>query len=460
MNADKKAIRKLVFPLGIIVSCFVLQLTSLHSYLLFHSLIELFTVVISFGIFAVAWSSKSFVSNYYLLILGIGYFFVGGLDLLHVLSYKGMNIFMDHTTNLPTQLWISARYLEAFSFIGAFIILRKKSVQDQWRILLNANYIFLTYMIIVILMLLSIFYWHVFPNMYTETAGLTRFKVVSEYVIVGIFVVSIALLYKKKVLFDSSVYNLLSLALIVKVISELIFTGYINVYDFQNMLGHFLKYISFLLIYKAILEIGLMDPYRLLFYDLKKSQEEYHVVQSELQQKIRDNLIDAYEQVGYSNRKIAALLEIDKHSNYKKNKKELFAHITNVAMTSSQANVALIYKYDSKGLFSLVFGEGYHKTKMNVFGRVDSQKIAFIKKMIKEQRTISSSCEYYDIAHFNINGNLSYFVVVPFIADNSCKGFLFLGFEGNNSIASQELEFLDVFSIHVLMALEKLKVIK
>lgn len=48
---------------------------------------------------------RKFVSNYALLFLGIAYFFVGLIDLVHTLSYKGMGILPDNS-NYATQLWI------------------------------------------------------------------------------------------------------------------------------------------------------------------------------------------------------------------------------------------------------------------------------------------------------------------------------------------------------------------
>ncbi len=40
-----------------------LYLTSLYNYLLFHSLVEMFGIVIACGIFMVAWNSRRFLDN-------------------------------------------------------------------------------------------------------------------------------------------------------------------------------------------------------------------------------------------------------------------------------------------------------------------------------------------------------------------------------------------------------------
>ena len=59
---------------------FGLYLTSLYSYLLFHSLAEIFSIVIAFCIFIIAWNSRRLLDNNYLLFIGIAYLFVGAID--------------------------------------------------------------------------------------------------------------------------------------------------------------------------------------------------------------------------------------------------------------------------------------------------------------------------------------------------------------------------------------------
>jgi PAS domain S-box-containing protein len=66
---------------------------------------------------------------------------------------------------------------------------------------------------------------------------------------------------------------LLVASILLTVCSELAFTFYVDAYDFSNMIGHFSKIISFYLIYKAIIETGLVRPYDLLFRNLKKNEE-------------------------------------------------------------------------------------------------------------------------------------------------------------------------------------------
>jgi len=241
-----------------------LYLTSLYSYLLFHSLSEIFSIVVACGIFMIAWNSRQFLDNNYLLFIGIAYLFVGGLDLLHTLAYKGMGVFQAHGANLPTQLWIAARYIESFSLLIAPLVLGRK---------LRSSFVLMGYFLVVVMLLSSIFHWRIFPDCFVEGVGLTPFKKWSEYIICLILICSIALLVRKQEQFDRVVLKLLVASIFLTIAAELAFTFYISVYGISNLFGHFCKIVSFYLIYKAIIETGLTKPYDLLFRDLKQSEE-------------------------------------------------------------------------------------------------------------------------------------------------------------------------------------------
>ena len=240
-----------------------LYLTSLHNYLLFHSLAEIFSIVVACGIFMVAWNSRRFLDNNYLLFLGIGYLFVGGLDLVHTLTYKGMGIFQGYGTNLATQLWIAARYTESLSLLIAPLFIRRK---------LKINLLFSSYLLALLLLLISIFYWNIFPLCFVEGVGLTPFKKISEYIISLILLASIALLLKNRTEFDRDVFKWVVWSILLTIASELAFTFYMDAYGLSNLLGHFLKIVSFYLIYKALIGMGLTRPYDLLFRHLKQSE--------------------------------------------------------------------------------------------------------------------------------------------------------------------------------------------
>jgi PAS domain S-box-containing protein len=263
----------------IIFSLFALYLTSRYNYLLFHSLVEIFSVVVAFGIFIIAWNSRSLLDNHYLLFIGVAYLFVGAIDLIHTLAYKGMGVFKGQETNLATQLWIGARYLESLSLLIAPCFIKRR---------VRASLEFLGYMIIISLLFMSIFYWKFFPVCFTEGLGLTPFKKISEYVISLILFGSLIILYEKRGVFDTSVFRLLALSIVFTIASELSFTFYVHAYGFSNLIGHLFKVISFYLIYQALVETGLTKPYNLLFRNLKKSEGELRKAHDELEIRVQE----------------------------------------------------------------------------------------------------------------------------------------------------------------------------
>ncbi len=257
--------RKAVHLLSGLLILFGLYLSSLHSYPLFHSLAELFSIVVACGIFMIAWNTRETLENSYLLLLGIAYLFVAGLDLIHTLSYKGMGVFHGYGANLSTQLWIASRYMASITFLIAPFLFGRK---------VKASIVFFCYAAVTLLILLSIFHWKSFPVCFVEGAGLTPFKIASEYAICLILLFSGVLLHKSRHRFDRSVLHWVLWSIVTAIASDLAFTLYVDAYGFSNLAGHFLEIISFYCIYKAIVDTGLSKPYSLLLRNLKQSEEE------------------------------------------------------------------------------------------------------------------------------------------------------------------------------------------
>ena len=236
------------------------------NYLLFHSLAEVFSIVVACGIFMVAWNTRAFVQSGYLLWLGIAYLFVAALDFVHMLAYRGMGVFPGPGTNLAAQLWISARGMEGLALLLAVLFLRRRP---------NVGVTLAGFAAVTALLFVAIFHWRVFPLCYDEAArSLTAFKVAAELSICAILIASaVMVLLGNRGQLSRGVLVLVLASIASTVASELAFALYRDPYALANLVGHYLKIVSFFLIYKALVETALARPFDLLFRDLKQSEQ-------------------------------------------------------------------------------------------------------------------------------------------------------------------------------------------
>ncbi len=254
------------------ISGFALILAALWAvgrvnFLLFHTLAEFFAVLVAWSLFIILWNTRSMVENKALVVMGIAYLFVGIIDLTHTLSYSGMNLLgPERGADPATQLWILARYIESITLL-VFPFLFFKSVHPLR--------VFGVYSFITVAGILAILYWEIFPVCYIDGTGLTVFKKASEYLICLILASALMVLRKKKSLLDPFVYRFIAVSIVLTIFAELAFTFYVDVYGLSNLIGHFLKIMSFYFIYLALVRSGLTRPHFVLFNRIKESEERY-----------------------------------------------------------------------------------------------------------------------------------------------------------------------------------------
>jgi len=280
---------------GIAAIMMGLYLSSLYGYILFHSLVEIMTVAIGFTLFILTWNTRGVLKNNYLNLLGIGYAFIAIIDLFHTLAYKGMNVFPGFGANLPTQLWIAARYLQAVTLCVAPCLMERS---------VGRRAIFAGYAAAVSV-LVAMVYSGNFPDCFIEGKGLTTFKVGSEYVISALLLLSSYLLYRKRRYFSDRVFFLIFSSIACAIVSGIWFTAYLNVYDVANMVGHYFKLASFYLLYRALLVTGLREPFNLVFRELRQAQEAIRTAHDNLEEQIRERTAE----LRASEEKYRALIE-------------------------------------------------------------------------------------------------------------------------------------------------------
>ena len=194
-----------------IIFVIVLYIISLNNYLLFHGIVELVGIAIAFSIFMLVWNTRKFLPDAFFLIIGISLLFTGSLDVIHTLAFKGMGVFAGNNADLPTQLWIAARYFQVIAIFIATLFIGKSITKDRKY---DADIIIIACTTTFVLLLTSIFYWQNFPHCFIEGSGLTPFKIISEYIISLILAAAVILIVIKRRHFDSQVWKLLISSLI------------------------------------------------------------------------------------------------------------------------------------------------------------------------------------------------------------------------------------------------------
>ncbi len=255
--------RFMAWMLGLTVVAVGLAWVSTSSFLLFHSLVEVSMTAMGWSLFFLAWNTRKYSRhNGYLLYLGAGFFMVGLVGLLHAMAYEGAGVFPGHGANLPTQLWIAARYLETAALLGTPLLFGRR---------IKGWYCLAGWSAATALLLWLIFSGR-FPACWVEGSGLTVFKVVSEYAVVGVTLLAGVLFLVRRDRSRNRVMYLLLVAMACSVAAELAFTFYAGVYDEANVFGHFFKLAAFWCVYWAIVVEGLSRPLNSVFRELKQAE--------------------------------------------------------------------------------------------------------------------------------------------------------------------------------------------
>ena len=316
----------------ILIAILCLYVSSLNSYLLFHILIEITTIVIAFALLTLTWNTSRFLSTGYLKILGIGYGFIALIDLFHALAFKGMGIFSTYGANLPTQLWVAARSLQAILLLSAPFYARRN---------LNER-IFFCIAAFVTTSTVALVFSGFFPDCFIEGKGLTQFKIVSEYIISLLLVVALVHFNRERSAFKSRIFTLIVASMICTIGAELTFTSYISVYGLANMIGHFLKLVAFALLYQALVATGLKEPYELIFHDLMEAEQALRHNKEHLEELVHERT-SALESANS-----ALETEINEH----KQAKEKLFRLNRELRAVSTCNQALVHAEDEQTLLN------------------------------------------------------------------------------------------------------------
>lgn len=340
---------------------------------LYHVLAEMISIVIAYGIFLLVWPARRLLPNDFLLFLGFAYLVVGSIDLLHTISYKGMGIIPPDSADPPTQLWIIARYVEGFALLTAPVFFRKK-IPPLPALAVSIAFVLLAIMVV--------YGWKIFPSCFVEGSGLTGFKVASEYLISLVVLLAILRLRRDRARMNRQMYGYMLASMSFTILAELSFTLYTDVYGFFNVLGHGFKLVSFYYIYRSLIESGLKNPLDVLFANLQNQEAELRQQNENLQEEIMNrieterNLQQITGDLKTANQRVQARLE-----ELMKDKHRLVAEISATALQKSdilQNNARVL-----KELHNCNYEKEILYEQLNYYVRIVEQSQSDIDKILE-----------------------------------------------------------------------------
>jgi len=250
----------LLFKFAYLLEDWFCSIMNVATYLTWHNIFELTSIVVSFAVFAVSYYTYDQTGNVSSAFLGSVFLFIGIIDMFHTLSFMGMPDFFKpiECANQATTFWIIGRLAMAFGFLITGFIPEHKNCRIKKIFFSMTPFVFSLATLIIV-----VWFPHILPPMYLESEnGLTKTKIVLEYIVVLILLVTIVVMvynYYKKYKCASAIR--LSCALIITIFSELAFVSYGEVYDIYNYLGHVYKFIAYFIIFRVIFISNVQKPY-------------------------------------------------------------------------------------------------------------------------------------------------------------------------------------------------------
>ena len=191
-------VRLVAVMAGLMLLALVLPLHTWHIesryYLPLHTTVEFVAVMVAFLVFATVWHTPSREGSASLLFIAVALFAAGWLDFSHALSFKGMpDMVTPSSTEKGIVLWLAARFLVAVTLAGLSLApeLAVPSRRMRYDILL-------AYAVVNGLVLGAVlFHESELPATFVEGVGVTRAKVLAEWVITGLLVLAAWRYYRR-----------------------------------------------------------------------------------------------------------------------------------------------------------------------------------------------------------------------------------------------------------------------
>lgn len=272
MNSIKQEVSKhsklIRFFINMLIWTFITSLALAIGYfnrLTFHTISELFTIIVAFSAFMIVLNTYNISQNSYLTFLGIGFGFVSIFEIIHVLTYAGTDIFMLNNANIDSLLAVVPRLLQSVIILVSFLFIDKKI-----RIALSVT----IYCLITIAILAAIVFLGNSLGTFIDHIGFTVLYQALEITAAVLFSVALITLISNRKKLKVRIYKYMLFSLLASVLADVLLVMDANMNSMINVSSHILKFIAFLCIYKAVIQNTLRNPVDSMFFELDMVKNE------------------------------------------------------------------------------------------------------------------------------------------------------------------------------------------
>lgn len=389
-----------------------------------HALIEFGAMFVSFGIFSFVWLMRDGLDDEpgrFLLLLGLCFFGVGWIDLLHALSFEGMPTFITPSSEQKASfLWLYGRYQIAIALLVALIWPPQQRI--KW---LTIGAVLITIMLglAVVSFWATTAYLPKLPSLYIENFGLTGLYADLEKLLVALFTADLFLLWLRHKELKVSIFTNLAYFLVFTIFTEGCFAFYDYIYDTYSLLGHIYKIISYYFLFRAIYLSGLIYH----FYTLS----EMGKMCAEM---LKQNMI------------VSTVIDIQMTK-----LKKLLPQAERIVVYLRHSELDHYEALYSSGMFNEQFPSG-RKITLRDIDKVLGHKL----QVISNPQIMIANFEICPPDISEILRKAHQIMYIPLMADNNLLGFVFIYiFHLRNGFSAEDVEKASVFQHFAVLAIDQ-----
>lgn len=234
--------------------------TSVDSYLVPHSLLEIGSVLVALMAAASIFQGHRSTLPTSFMVMGCAFVLSAFCDLVHIFSYAGMpNFISDASVQKAIHFWLAGRTAFVFALLAPCIITSRPVTRRYLPLALLA-----TFIVGLLISWAGLYHLEYLPATFVAGSGLSDWKIGYEWALALTALAAAALLLGANSLPEGTNAGWLAAAAMATGLSELCFTLYASAYDVFNLLGHLYKMAAYAMIYHAIYSSRMTYPYQQL----------------------------------------------------------------------------------------------------------------------------------------------------------------------------------------------------